>query len=502
MSATAASPTSGQHAELIFRRELAEVYVLLDFISGRPDAHLWTVDLDIPCANDPTTKETAFNLYKRIAQMRYPPDAKTTIEENAYNATILLYVKDKLNSAAAPARGMTIAYTYIYLGENFVGDEHHKATSEDVPRFLFDGETKASVAREAFPGLISSAYRLRKKRKWTSRFGLGVFALAAILLCWTVYGSVVIKRFEDDRNIAAELQKNVYTQMFTDKSTTSAHGISGDVTMAYCRDAEGTLSPTARGLCNDWAYYQARYEKAIADAGVFTAHSSLITWMFHISPTLKRQEFVAANGNTTLSSQGEEATGVVAAALAATPGTNPLASDSVVSGRAASNALASNTLASSSSDASAAKRPIGDAPHQSDEPHFTSTFNQEDVQSIGLVLSVCSTYVLPLIFGVVGTIAAFLRDIGNKTFANTLSPRDENLIFVRLLLGAIAGIAVGLFYSPTQSAQQVVTGAGILTLSASGFSFLAGYAADLFFSFLDKLVTSAFRIAAPEANGK
>ncbi len=93
MSATHASPTSGQHAELIFRRELAEVYVLLDFISGRPDAHLWTIELDIPHANEPATKETAFNLYKRIAQMRYPPDAATTIEEHAYNATILHYVK-------------------------------------------------------------------------------------------------------------------------------------------------------------------------------------------------------------------------------------------------------------------------------------------------------------------------------------------------------------------------------------------------------------------------
>ena len=89
-----------------------------------------------------------------------------------------------------------------------------------------------------------------------------------------------------------------------------------------------------------------------------------------------------------------------------------------------------------------------------------------------------------LIFGLIGTISSFLRDTGNKTLASTLSPRDESFVFVRLLLGAIAGIAVGLFYNPTESSQQVTTGAGVLTLSASGFSFLAGYAADAFFSFL------------------
>ena len=216
MNVTAPARAAGQHQELVFRRELAEVYVLLDFISGRPDAHLWAIDFDIPQESGSGAKETSFDLYRRIVQMRYPPDPKTTLGENAYNATVLLYVKDKLNSTAAPARGMTIAYTYIYLGEDGRSHSHPERPDDARVRVLFDGETKASVAREAFPGLVESAYRLRKKRKWMNRGGVIVLMLAAFLLCWTVYGSVIITRFEDDRTSASDFQARIYTQMYTD----------------------------------------------------------------------------------------------------------------------------------------------------------------------------------------------------------------------------------------------------------------------------------------------
>jgi hypothetical protein len=129
-------------------------------------------------------------------------------------------------------------------------------------------------------------------------------------------------------------------------------------------------------------------------------------------------------------------------------------------------------------------------------------FRQEDVQSVGLIASVYSTYVLPLCFGFVGTVASFLRDTGNKALSSTLAPRDESLAGVRLLLGAIAGIAVGLFYSPTQSAQQVASGFGVLTLSASAIAFVAGYAADVFFNFLDNLSVRLFNLGGNTGSTK
>jgi hypothetical protein len=453
-SVASAPAKDGTFDELIFKRELNEVYLLLDFISGRHDAHIWNLDVDIPAKNGlPNQKATAFDLYRLISTMRYPPRSNGNTganggetEDKAYNATVLLYVKDKLNSIAAPARGMTIAYTYIYLAEELpmvtpVG------SSEPVEQE--QGQTKASVARDAFPGLAASARRLRTKRNIISIVGSLVFVLATYLLCWTVYGSVIIKRFEEDRQSTMELEKNIATQLVADKAGGIGKDISGSVAHVCCWDTVDKLSVTAQGLCGNWSYYQARFNKAIADAGAYGRQSRFLTFFLPTAQLRPKQE-------PSPPCDGCEACPARTTQKAATVSTS--------------------------------------TPAPSDD------FRQEDVQSIGLIASVYSTYVLPLFFGFVGTVASFLRDTGNKSLTNTLAPRDESLAGVRLLLGAIAGIAVGLFYSPTQSAQQVTSGFGVLTLSASAIAFIAGYAADVFFNFLDNLSTRLFNLSGGAGN--
>jgi hypothetical protein len=66
------------------------------------------------------------------------------------------------------------------------------------------------------------------------------------------------------------------------------------------------------------------------------------------------------------------------------------------------------------------------------------------------VLSVYTRYVLPMLFGPLGTIAAAMRDIQSKVRDSTLLPRDFALSLVRLPLGVMAGLAVVLFLSPWQ----------------------------------------------------
>ena len=516
----------GAFDELIFKRELNEVYLLLDFISGRPDAHIWNLDVDIPSRDHPDQKETPFSLYRRVSEMRYPPEiengAAESARDKAYDATVLLYVKDKLNSIAAPARGMTIAYTYIYLGEDEAGRGSGRSG---------EGQTKASVARDAFPGLIKSAYRLRERRTWISYFGFVSFVLSALLLCWTVYGSVILKRFEDDRQSTLSLEQNVYTQMLADQATGAGQRVNGSVAKICCWDSADKLSAQTRTLCGNWSYFQARYDKVIADAGRYASRSRILTFFFPIAsverpappPPGQPQPTGACGLPLLTNSSADASTGAPDAA-------NSIHAIGASSGAMTGGTLASNTVSGGApvhgasqieaNGTGAAQPTATDSAHSTsaastagfsspptpapgaNESSEVSVFNQEDVQSIGLVVSVCSTYVLPLIFGLIGTISAFLRDTGNKTLASTLSPRDESLVFVRLLLGAIAGIAVGLFYNPTASAQQVTTGAGVLTLSASGFSFLAGYAADVFFTFLDKLSASVFRLASGEQSAK
>jgi len=494
-----ATKKHGDFDELIFKRELNEVYLLLDFISGRHDAHIWNLDVDIPVKGDANKKQTAFDLYQLISTMRYPPPGSNDTEDKAYNATVLLYVKDKLNNIAAPARGMTIAYTYLYLAEELppmVDPGTSRASNASI-----QGQTKATVARDAFPGLAKSARCLRWKRNCISVVGSVAFILAVYLLCWTVYGSVIIKRFEEDRQSALDLEKNIATQLVTDKAAGTGKEVSGSVARVCCWDKVGELSPAAQGLCGNWSYFQARYGKAIADAGEYAMDSRFLTFFL---PTAKVQpkplessECQACGSCSAKTANNAEETADASAASAASVAA--ATSASAVHATSAGSAESAGDSASMTSTASEAASALSAQTAR----HITADdFRQEDVQSVGLIVSVYSTYVLPLCFGFVGTVASFLRDTGNKALLNILAPRDESLAGVRLLLGAIAGIAVGLFYSPTQSAQQVTSGFGVLTLSASAIAFVAGYAADVFFNFLDNLSVRLFNLSGSTGSTK
>lgn len=489
MVESVAPKENGYFDELIFKRELNEVYLLLDFISGRHDSHIWNLDVDIPVKNDPNKKQTAFDLYQLISTMRYPPPGSNDTEDKAYNATVLLYVKDKLNSIAAPARGMTIAYTYLYLAEELPPMVDTGDTTSPNP--AIQGQTKATVARDAFPGLARSARRLRSTRNCISIVGSIAFVLAVYLLCWTVYGSVIIKRFEEDRQSALDLEKNIATQLATDKAAGTDADVSGGVARVCCWDTVAKLSTAAQGLCGNWSYFQARYNKAIADAGEYSIDSRFLTFFL---PTAKVQPKPPESSASRASGSCPAKTGNGAEGASGALSSNP-ASAVTNSASAASTESAANVVSTTNEAVSALPAPTARRVTAAD-------FRQEDVQSVGLIASVYSTYVLPLCFGFVGTVASFLRDTGNKALLNTLAPRDESLAGVRLLLGAIAGIAVGLFYSPTQSAQQVTAGFGVLTLSASAIAFVAGYAADVFFSFLDNLSVRLFNLGGNTGSSK
>lgn len=386
--------------ELIFKRELNEVYLLLDYISGRPDAHIWNLDVDVPVEQNPDIKETPFNLYLRISTMRYPPERSATIK--AYDATILLYVKDRLNSIAAPARGSTIAYTYIYLAED------NPLKLKNIPNLeggKKPSQTKASVASDAFPGLVASAMRLRRKRIGITTAGILAFILAMCFLCWTVYGSMILKRFEDDRKSALDLEKSVYAQVATDASANKQidQDIKDNVAQICCWTYPGSLTSTAKGLCGTWSYYQARYDKAIADAGAFANDLSFLTFFLpteHVQPTPSTAECPARTHANVVAF--EKATGK--SVIGEVGSDDDLQAHSATKAEAASMVGASNPTMGNRDEA---------------------RFRQEDVQSVGLIVSVYSTYVLPIFFGFVGTVASFLRNTGNKALTSTLAPRER-----------------------------------------------------------------------------
>jgi hypothetical protein len=110
--------------------------------------------------------------------------------------------------------------------------------------------------------------------------------------------------------------------------------------------------------------------------------------------------------------------------------------------------------------------------------------------TLAIVLDFLATYVLPALYGLLGACAFVLRqlsaDIAQLRFANDLRVRYT----LRLNIGLLAGLAVGWFITPDQSASVIAN------LSPLALAFVAGYGSDLLFAVLDRIV-NAFSAPSP-----
>jgi hypothetical protein len=408
--------------QLILQRDLNEVLLLLDFISGRPDVHIWDIgDIKYPVLANIQGQQPAplqpIEVIRRICALQYPPEASQSLPERADNSALLLCVKDKLNSIAYPASGLTIAYTYMFIEETAQLRRDHPTGQHTSPVFVEKG-TRGTLAKTAYPGLVANAKRFRCFHRNVARVGAVITLFSALLLWLVVYGAQLTSRFEEDQKSAVDVTGQIYALVDKENAAIPADKQTHDSVPTRCESRIDNQSNQIKLLCNQWSYYQARYEKSINDVAAFADRwpSLWLTAPFPTSPILQKNK------------TGE----------------------------------------------------------------YVAT--QDNIQSITLVLAAYSSYVLPVLFGLVGTIASFLRDISNRITGSILSPHDETLAIIRLILGAIAGLAVGLFFTPATLAAQISSGAGVLTLSASGIAFLAGYGADGFFRMIDALITRIFSL--------
>ena len=90
-----------------------QVYLLLSFISGRPERNLYGLTMQDP--DNPGVQWGHGKIVEEVMNIRYPPTGSKA--EIAKQATVLLMAKDWLSQLAWPARSDTIAYTAIYAEE-------------------------------------------------------------------------------------------------------------------------------------------------------------------------------------------------------------------------------------------------------------------------------------------------------------------------------------------------------------------------------------------------
>ena len=178
------------------RREAAEVYLLLDFLSGRTDRSLRPTQEEMarslldrrnnPTHSDPTLeaeREKIENdladptrLLQRTFAIRYPPVEGTKNFES--DAAFLLRARDALNSRAAPTSGATIAFSALVFQHAAVGGPSVTHVS--------------GFANEAYPAFSKSARQLNRFIGRTKFVLVGVLLLALAISGYTAWGKFML----------------------------------------------------------------------------------------------------------------------------------------------------------------------------------------------------------------------------------------------------------------------------------------------------------------------
>jgi len=107
----------------------------------------------------------------------------------------------------------------------------------------------------------------------------------------------------------------------------------------------------------------------------------------------------------------------------------------------------------------------------------------QEAQNYVLILSL---YVLPLLYGLLGGFAYVLRSLAVETKHRIFSKESNIKYTLRIHLGALAGLAIGLLWGDIEKQAFGF----VQTLSPLALAFIAGYSVEFLFNGIDRIVTS------------
>jgi hypothetical protein len=112
---------------------------------------------------------------------------------------------------------------------------------------------------------------------------------------------------------------------------------------------------------------------------------------------------------------------------------------------------------------------------------------------LAAALDVLKGYVMPVLMGMLGSMAYVLRRYLRSIGERLLTPRDLREYVVRLVLGTVCGVAIGFFTSwRGQSPPEGGFLDPTVSLGAPALAFLAGYGVEVVFRMLDGLAEQMF----------
>ena len=422
--------------EFVFARELSEVYLLLDHISGRTGSNL----------TPSVATDGAEDLLEGVCAIGWPPTGSTI--GKAKQAATLLRARDWLNDRAAPATGASIAFTLLVTGDAPSGD-----TPRPLPRLPGRGPllpapplavgvpqdgaqveiqgagqlrssvpappSRLSLAAIAFPNLAEPARLFRKRSKYVIA-ALVIWLLLTCALSWDIAGgTAILSRIDTLKSAKATLlsKTNAASGAIASGSVSVPPG---STDTAYCEVHRIDTVDNMR-LCQ--ALDENRIDQRIA-------YTNLADWLatWHGLQWLPRA--VVCHGDC----------------LARAPSEAPL------------------------------------------------TPNATDEQFSSILTAVLANSVLPVFYGILGAGAAIVRNLWSRMRDSLLSPRDLTLALGQLALGAVIGACIGLFVAPggTSASNGSVSLVSSVALSASALSFVAGFGVENVFLALETLIRRVF----------
>jgi len=106
------------------------------------------------------------------------------------------------------------------------------------------------------------------------------------------------------------------------------------------------------------------------------------------------------------------------------------------------------------------------------------------IQSANNTHIILNSYILPLLYGLLGALAFVLRYLPNEIKSMQFSKESNINYTLRVTLGALLGLIVGLFWGDTNSVSTVF----IANLPPLAVAFLAGYSVEFIFKLFDMLI--------------
>jgi len=425
------------------KRELSEVYLLMDHIAGCKDKCLEAA-LATPQGSDIKTSLV------ELCKVQWPPTG--TAPDKADQLAMVLTAKDRLTRAAYPATGLSIAFTYLSTA---VED---RLPFETFILRLVGGSKRSS---EGKPGIDCDHAEAAPRHGRKAVAGAGALAPEP-----------------------TAVQGGAETPAAAGKGAAAAKKPGGNrretTIVQFAIDAFPSLVSKRRSLTN--------YVRGL----VLTLCVLLGLTCYEIWDLSVGQHLLADYGAPALTGASTDGSVSPTAASGRTAGD----ADAVKRRAMLPQLQAWNChqrLLDWFMDACSGTPPQADP-----------TYNWE---LTNILVTVMNYNVLPALLGALASAARSIRGIAGKVEANELVPRDLKLVIPRLFLGAFLGVVIGLFVTPSGMlvpgpSQAAGAGAGMdasgtsaaIALSPAALAILAGLATDQIFAWLDNLISRIFGV--------